>query len=82
MNYGATPQEWAHFDVVLGLTEDLLPVVSNPNAVISPQSKMKGLGKTPSRYNRQREVAGIEARLAVVLRRRRELTEALPQAVD
>ena len=59
MNYGATPQEWAHFDVALGLTEDLLPVVSNPNAVISPQSKMKGLGKTPSRYNRQREVAGI-----------------------
>ena len=30
----------------------------------------------------EREVAGIEARLAVVLRRRRELTEALPQAVD
>ncbi len=59
MNYGATPQEWAHFDVALGLTEDLLPVVSNPNAVISPQSKMKALGKTPSRYNGARQVAGI-----------------------
>lgn len=57
--YGAAPEEWAHFDMVLGLGSDLLPVVSNPHATISPGSKMKGLGKTPSRYNRGRQVGGI-----------------------
>lgn len=57
--YGATAEEWCHWDLLLGLGEHLLPVVSNPNAVISAQSKMKGLGKTPSRYNAQREVAGF-----------------------
>lgn len=58
-HYGATPDEWDHFTLMLGLTADLLPVVSNPSAEISPDSKMKGLGKTPSRYNSQRKVAGI-----------------------
>lgn len=58
-SWGATPEEWAWFDMVLGLTEDLLPVVSNPDATISAQSRMKAKGKTPSRYNNQREVAGI-----------------------
>lgn len=57
--YGATPEEWFTFDTLLGLTEDLLPVVSNPNAPISEKSKMKGLGKTPSWYNRSRNAAGI-----------------------
>lgn len=57
--YGASPEEWLHFDMLLGLTEDLLPVVSNPSARISPQSSMKGLGKTPSLYNGQRSVAGF-----------------------
>ena len=57
--YGAGPEAWAHFDLILGLGEELLPVVSNPTATISPLSKMKGLGKTPSRYNGRREVAGI-----------------------
>lgn len=57
--YGASPEDWSHFDVVLGLGPDLLPVVSNPTAAISPLSKMKGLGKTPSVYNRQRLVAGM-----------------------
>jgi len=57
--WGATPQEWAHFDLVLGWSDRLLPVVSNPEAVISPLSKMKGVGKTPSRYNAEREAAGI-----------------------
>lgn len=58
---GATPEDWAHFDMVLGLTEDLLPVVSNPKAVISPDSAMKDLGKTPSRYNGNRQVVGFGA---------------------
>lgn len=57
--WGASAEEWAHFDLGLGLTEDLLPVVSNPAAKISPASKMKGLGKTPSWYNGQGFAAGI-----------------------
>ena len=48
---GATPKEWAHFELILGLTEDLLPVVSNQQVPISQNSKMKGLGKTPSTIN-------------------------------
>lgn len=58
-NWGATPDEWTLFDLILGLGEDLLPVVSNPNAPISPNSKMKSLGKTPSMYNRQGYAVGI-----------------------
>lgn len=49
IRYGAFPAEWEHFSR-LGLTEDLLPVVSRPDAKISPSSKMKSLGKTPSKY--------------------------------
>jgi hypothetical protein len=59
--YGATSAEWAHFDLVLGLGPDLLPVVSNPGATISPTSKLKALGKVPSRYNRERHAAGISS---------------------
>jgi hypothetical protein len=57
--WGATSSEWAHFDFILGLTNDLLPVVSNPQARISPDSKMKEKGKTPSQYNSNRMVAGF-----------------------
>lgn len=57
---GATPQDWAHFDLVLGLSAELLPVVSNPQATISPGSTLKKLGKTPSLYNRSRLVVGIQ----------------------
>jgi hypothetical protein len=46
MGYGATPKDWARFRALA--KEDLLPVVSNPNAVKSPRSKMKQIGKTPS----------------------------------
>lgn len=56
---GASPEEWAHLDVLLGLTEDLLPVVSNPKATISPNSAIKDLGKLPSTYNGQRQVVGF-----------------------
>jgi len=59
MAFGASPEEWAHFSAILGLTEDLLPVVSNPNAEISEKSKMKGLGKTPSMYNRSGKAVGF-----------------------
>lgn len=57
--WGATPEEWFHFDLILGRGGDLRPVVCNPSAVISPLSKMKKLGKTPSIYNGKRLVAGI-----------------------
>jgi len=58
-NYGATRADWDHLSFILGLTEDLLPVVSNPKAKISPQSSMKGLGKTPSQYNRNGLAVGV-----------------------
>lgn len=56
--YGASPEAWAHFELLVGAA-DLLPVVSNPNAVISEQSTLKTLGKTPSVYNQNRRVAGL-----------------------
>lgn len=57
--WGATPEEWFHFDLVLGRTHDLLPVVCNPDAPLSPDSKLKALGKTPSHYNGNRLVVGL-----------------------
>ncbi len=57
--YGASITEWAHFDLVLGLTADLLPVVSNPLAQISKSSKLSALGKVPSSYNQSRTVSGM-----------------------
>lgn len=59
MTHGATPESWEHFGTRLGLEADLLPVVSDPNAKISAQSKMRDLGKTPSRLNKDGEVVGI-----------------------
>ncbi|QQK03820.1 bifunctional DNA primase/polymerase [Burkholderia anthina] len=56
---GATPADWLHFNLVLGLGLDLLPVVSNTAAEVSPDSKLRDLGKTPSRYNAARQVVGI-----------------------
>lgn len=57
--YGAHPQEWDILSTACGLTADLLPVVSNPDAPISPASDMKFRGKTPSLYNRKGQVVGI-----------------------
>lgn len=56
--WGATASDWASLQA-LGLQADLLPVVSNPNAEISPASKMRDLGKTPSRYDANGLVVGI-----------------------
>lgn len=55
--FGGTPEEWAALKRLAKV--DLLPVVSNPHAEISPHSKMKGLGKTPSLYNNARQVKGF-----------------------
>lgn len=59
--YGAGEAVWDHFSRVLGLTGDLLPVVSNPGLPISPNSKIKSLGKTPSTLNGQGQATGISA---------------------
>lgn len=55
--WGATPEEWAAGKRLAKV--DLLPVVSNPHAAISPASKMKALGKTPSIYNHRGEAKGF-----------------------
>lgn len=44
---GASPGDWSYL-AGLGLTEDLLPVVSDTSAPISPRSAIKDVGKTPS----------------------------------
>jgi hypothetical protein len=59
MTYGARPETWVHFNPVVGLGGELLPLVSYPTATISPLSKSMGLGKTPSRCNATREAVGI-----------------------
>ena len=51
MNFGAAQGEWERWSLWLGLTADLLPVVSNPNARISSGSTLKTLGKVPSLYS-------------------------------
>lgn len=59
MSFGAPQSDWDHLDLVLGLTADLLPVVSNPNAIKSPLSKIQGPGKTPSHYNKRGQMVGF-----------------------
>jgi hypothetical protein len=44
---------------VLEVTEDLLPVVSDPAAVKSPLSKIAGPGKTPSLFNKNGQLVGF-----------------------
>jgi len=56
--WGATTDEWDLF-TRMGLVADLLPVVSNPQATVSPHSKIAGIGKTPSHYNGMGHVAGL-----------------------
>lgn len=58
VGWGAAREDWIRLHK-LGLTEDLLPVVSNLKAKISPHSVLKGLGKTPSEYNRNGQVRGF-----------------------
>lgn len=57
---GASRDEWQHFSSILGLTEDLLPVVSNAQRKISSLSSLKSIGKTPSRLDGQGCVVGIK----------------------
>ena len=57
---GASAQDWAHFDLVLGLGADLLPVVCDIEAQISPASKIKKLGKVPTLFDSNGLVVGIK----------------------
>lgn len=57
--YGAFPVEWAHWDLSLGLTADLLPVVCEPNLPLAPSSQLKAYGKVPSRFDREGRVVGF-----------------------
>lgn len=59
MTLGASPRDWAHFDLVLGLGADLLPVVADPNAPKSAGSMVKKFGKTPSAYDREGNAHGL-----------------------
>ena len=58
-HYGALPGAWDHFDLVLGLGEDLLPVAANPEAGISPTSTLSAVGKVPSVYNGRGQIVGL-----------------------
>ncbi len=57
--WGASAEDWTHFDMILGLLDDLLPVVSNPHAEIAEGSTLKALGKVPSVYDRAGRVVGL-----------------------
>ncbi len=59
MRYGASSDEWCHWDVFLNLTDDLLPVVCEPNLPISPNSTLKSYGKVPSIVSGQGFVVGL-----------------------
>lgn len=58
--WGASPDEWVLFNKTLGLSDYLLPVVANPHASISPDSKVTTMGKLPSLYDSRRKVCGIK----------------------
>jgi hypothetical protein len=55
--WGAAASQWAHFKKLA--KADLLPVVSDPTAELSPRSKMKAVGKTPSIFNQDGLAVGI-----------------------
>ncbi len=61
LRWGATKQEWQHFESIAGLQGELLPVVCNPNATIDDSSDISELGKVPSRYIDKGTVVGFPA---------------------
>jgi hypothetical protein len=56
---GAEGMAWATFELLLGLGEDLLPVVSDPSVPVSPGSSLSGVGKVPSVLNGRGEAVGL-----------------------
>lgn len=59
MSAGANRDDWDTLSILLGLGTELLPVVSDMSVAISPDSTMKDLGKTPSRFNKQGQAVGF-----------------------
>ncbi len=57
--HGATENDWYLLAIIMGHQEDLLPIVSDPKAIISPQSAIKEQGKTPSTLNYAGQVVGF-----------------------
>ncbi len=57
---GATKADWEHFAYRLGLVGDLLPVVSDPKAQISPRSSLRAVGKVPSLLDDQGRAVGVK----------------------
>jgi predicted P-loop ATPase len=60
-NDGAAPDDWTHFDLVLGLGVDLVPVAHDIDAPIVPRSKLKAqnLGKAVTEYGADGKVRGV-----------------------
>lgn len=57
---GATPADWGHFEFVLGLRGNLLPVVPDENATPAPGSKVSKFGKIPSAYDKANQAYGLK----------------------
>jgi len=58
---GATAEDWAHFDLVLGLSANLLPCVpAAPDVKVLDGSALAGkVGKIPSQFNARGEAHGL-----------------------
>ena len=58
--FGASKEEWSQVFAIDELKPWVLPVVCNHNLSISPNSSIKGLGKTPTIKNQKGYVVGIK----------------------
>ena len=63
MSLGATPEDWNHFDLVLGLGSNLLPCVpASADVKVLAGSALEGkIGKIPSMFNARGEAHGLLA---------------------
>jgi len=61
LNLGASAEDWAHFDFVLGLGANLLPCVpASPDVKVQEGSQLVGkVGKIPSMFNGRGEAHGL-----------------------
>jgi hypothetical protein len=61
MTLGAMPDDWSHFDFVLGLGANLLPCVpASPDVKVQEGSQLAGkVGKIPSMFNGRGEAHGL-----------------------
>ena len=56
---GAQLADWNHFDLVLGLGADILPVIPDPDAPKSEFTNVKHFGKIPSEFDGEGGAHGI-----------------------